>query len=109
VSLLAVVVVLEKRGALLSVVIGVCVGCTCDSGWCGRPVRWVDAAECAAWTWWRCTVMFLCPIEDRGESYGRLSSVEVLRVLLGDGCVACVLGLFVNRTIKTENNYLQKR
>jgi hypothetical protein len=53
---LAVVVELEKHVALLSVVIGACVGCTCDSGWCGSPVRWVDVAECAAWEWWRHTV-----------------------------------------------------
>jgi hypothetical protein len=78
----------------LSVVIGVRVGCTRDPGWCGRPVRWVDVAECAAWAWWKCTVMLLCPIEDRGEADSRLSSVIVLRVLLGDGCVTYVLGLF---------------
>jgi hypothetical protein len=41
---------------LLSVNIGGCVGCTCDSGWCGSPVRWIDAAECAAWAWWTRTV-----------------------------------------------------
>jgi hypothetical protein len=87
VSQLAVVVDLEKRVALLSVVIGVCVGCTCYCGWCGRPVRWADIAECAAWAWWRCTVMLLCSIEDRGEADGRLSSGVVLRVLLGDGCL----------------------
>jgi hypothetical protein len=58
--------VLEKRVALLSVVIGVCDGCTCDSGRCGRPVRWVAVAECGAWAWWRCTAVLLCPIEDRG-------------------------------------------
>jgi hypothetical protein len=57
VSQLDVVVELEKRCvALLSVVIGACVGCTCDSGSYGNPVRWVDAAERAAWAWWRCTV-----------------------------------------------------
>jgi hypothetical protein len=56
VSHLDVVVELEKRVALFSVVIGTCVGCTCDSGWCGSPVRWVDAAECAAWARWRRTV-----------------------------------------------------
>jgi hypothetical protein len=33
---------------LLSVVIGACVGCTCDSGRCGRPVRWVAVVECGA-------------------------------------------------------------
>jgi hypothetical protein len=45
----------------VSVVIGVCVGCTCESGRCGRPVRWVAEAECAAWAWWGCTeVSFLC-------------------------------------------------
>jgi hypothetical protein len=75
VSQLAVVVVLEKRVTLLSVVIGVCVGCTCDSGRCGRPVLWVAVAECAEWAWWRCTVMLFCPIEDRGEADGRFSSV----------------------------------
>jgi hypothetical protein len=36
----------------------------------------------------------MCPIEDHGETDGRLSSVVVLRVLLGDGCVAYVLDLF---------------
>jgi hypothetical protein len=35
----------------------------------------------------------MCPIEDRGEANGRLSSAVVLRGLLGDGCVAYVLGL----------------
>jgi hypothetical protein len=53
VSQLAVVVVLEKRVALLLVGIGVSVRCTCDSGRCGRPVRWVAVAECDAWAWWR--------------------------------------------------------
>jgi hypothetical protein len=67
VSKLAVVMVLEKRVALLSVVIGVCVGCTCDSGRCGRPVRWFAVAVCAAWAWWRRTVMLFCPIGDRGR------------------------------------------
>jgi hypothetical protein len=67
VSQLAVVVVLEKRVALFSVVIGECVGCTCDSGRCGRHVRWVAVAECAAWAWWRCTVILFCLIEDRGR------------------------------------------
>jgi hypothetical protein len=47
---------LEKRVAFLSVVIGACVGCTCDSSWCGSTVQWVDAAERVAWAWWRCTV-----------------------------------------------------
>jgi hypothetical protein len=56
VSQFDVVVDLERRVALMSVVIRACVGCTCDSGWCGSPVRWVDAAECAAWAWLRCTV-----------------------------------------------------
>jgi hypothetical protein len=56
VSQLAVVVELEKLAALLSMVIGVCVGFTCDSDWSGRPVEWVDAAECAVWAWLRCTV-----------------------------------------------------
>jgi hypothetical protein len=37
--------------------------------------------------------MSLCPIEDRGEADGRLSSGVVLRVQLGDGCVVYVLGL----------------
>jgi hypothetical protein len=37
--------------ALLSMVIGACVGCTCESGWSGRPVRWADAAVRAAWAW----------------------------------------------------------
>jgi hypothetical protein len=54
VSQLAVVVVLEKRVSLLSVFIGVCVGCTSDSGRCGRPVRW------------RWTVIMFYPIEDKG-------------------------------------------
>jgi hypothetical protein len=53
---LDVAVELEKRVDLLSVVTGACVGCTCDSSWCGSPVRWVDVAECVAWAWWRCTV-----------------------------------------------------
>jgi hypothetical protein len=65
VSQLAVLVVLEKRVALLSVVIGVCVRCTCDSGRCGLPMQWVAVAECAAWAWWGCTAMLFCPIEDR--------------------------------------------
>jgi hypothetical protein len=56
VSQLAVVVELEKRVALLSVVIRACVGCTCYSSSCGSPARWVDAAESAAWAWWKCTV-----------------------------------------------------
>jgi hypothetical protein len=57
VSQLDVVVELEKRCvALLSVVIGLRVGCTCDSGWCSSRVRWVDAAERAAWAWWQGTV-----------------------------------------------------
>jgi hypothetical protein len=38
--------------------------------------------------------MLLHPIEDRGEADGRLSSGVVLRVQLGDGCIAYVLGLF---------------
>jgi hypothetical protein len=68
VSQLAVVVELEERCvALLSVVIGACVGCTCDSGWCGNPVQWIDAAECSAWAWWRCAVeVAVSDIEDRG-------------------------------------------
>jgi hypothetical protein len=61
VSQLDVVVELEKRCVALSVVIGVCVGCNCDSGWCGSPVRRVDVAECAAWAWWRCTVDVAVP------------------------------------------------
>jgi hypothetical protein len=56
VSQLAVVVKLEKRVVLFSMVIGACVGFTCDSGWCGSPVRWVDAVDCAAWAWWLCAV-----------------------------------------------------
>jgi hypothetical protein len=64
VSQLAVVVVLERCVASLSVVIGVCVECTCDFGRCGRPVRWVAVVECAAWAWWRCTAVLLCPIEN---------------------------------------------
>jgi hypothetical protein len=40
----------------LSVFIGTCVGCTCVSSWSGRPVWRADAAACAAWAWWRCTV-----------------------------------------------------
>jgi hypothetical protein len=48
---------LEKRCvALLSVVIGAHASCTCDAGWCGSPVRCVDAVECEAWAWWRRTV-----------------------------------------------------
>jgi hypothetical protein len=81
VSQLAVVVVLEKRVALLSVVIGVCVGCTCDCGRCGRPVRRVAVGECAAWAWWRCTVMLFCPIEDQG---GPKAGYPALRY-----CVSC--------------------
>jgi hypothetical protein len=42
--------------ALLSVFIGACVGCICVSSWSGRPVWPADAAACAAWAWWRCTV-----------------------------------------------------
>jgi hypothetical protein len=37
--------------------------------------------------------MLLCPIKDRGEADGRLSSSLVLRVQLGDGCVVYVVGL----------------
>jgi uncharacterized membrane protein len=37
--------------------------------------------------------MLLCPIEERGEADGRLSSGVVLRVRLGDGCVVYLLGL----------------
>jgi hypothetical protein len=37
--------------------------------------------------------MLLCPIKDRGEADGRLSSGVVLRVQLGDGCVVYMLGL----------------
>jgi hypothetical protein len=36
----------------------------------------------------------LCPIEDRGEANGGLSSSAVLHVHLGDGCIVYVLGLF---------------
>jgi hypothetical protein len=68
VSQLAVVVELEKRVVLLSVVIGARVGSTCDSSWCGIPVRWVDAAECAAWAWLRCTVEW-CLIESSTTLY----------------------------------------
>jgi hypothetical protein len=87
------VVVLEKRVALLSVVIGVCVGCTCDSGRCGHPVRWVAVAECAAWAWWRCIVMLFCPIEDRGETtvcYPALRYCVSCWVMVGlRRCLAC--------------------
>jgi hypothetical protein len=38
--------------------------------------------------------MLLCQIEDQWEADGRLSSGVVLRVQLGDGCIAYVLGLF---------------
>jgi hypothetical protein len=38
---------------LLSVIIRVCVGCTCESG-C-RRVWPADAAALAAWAWWRRT------------------------------------------------------
>jgi hypothetical protein len=38
-----VVVDLERRVALLSVFIGACVGCTCESGWSGSVWR-ADAA-----------------------------------------------------------------
>jgi hypothetical protein len=51
--------------ALLSVFIGACVGFTCVSSWSGRPVWRADAAACAAWAWWRCTV---------GDAGGGLSS-----------------------------------
>jgi hypothetical protein len=93
VSQLAVIVVLEKCVALLLVVIRVCVGCTCDSGRCGRPVRWVAVAECAAWAWWRCTVMWFCPIEDRG---GLTAGYPALRTCLACfHCVAFVYELFL--------------
>jgi hypothetical protein len=36
--------------------------------------------------------MLLCPIEDRGEADGRLSSGVVLHLQLGDGCVVYLLG-----------------
>jgi hypothetical protein len=64
VSQLAVVVVLDDRVVLLSVVIGVRVGSTSDSGWSGRSVRCVVVAECGAWAWWRCTVMLFCLTDD---------------------------------------------
>jgi hypothetical protein len=66
---------LEKRVALLSVVIGVCVGCTCDSGWCGRPVRGFEIyftvemqfEDCL------CLVLDLC----NGAKYLSFRAVEV--------------------------------
>jgi hypothetical protein len=94
VSQLGVVVELEKRCvALLSVFIVACVCCTCVSSWCGSPVRWVDAAMREAWAWWSALWKLLCPIEDRGEAAGGLSSGVVSRVQMGDGCVVYVRGL----------------
>jgi hypothetical protein len=42
--------------ALLSMFIGACVGCTCESSWSICPVQRVDAAVRAARAWWRCIV-----------------------------------------------------
>jgi hypothetical protein len=44
--------------AVLSVVIGACVGCTCESGWSGHPV------------WWRCTAEVAASDGGRGDSLG---------------------------------------
>jgi hypothetical protein len=55
--------------ALLSVFIGVGVGCTCESG-C-HPLRRADAA---AWAWWRCTAGGAASDGARGKAGGGLSS-----------------------------------
>jgi hypothetical protein len=54
---------------VLSVFIGVCVGCICESG-C-LPVRRADAA---AWAWWRFTAEGAASDGARGEAGGGLSS-----------------------------------
>jgi hypothetical protein len=63
--------------ALLLVFIGACVGCTCVSSWSGRPVWWADAAGCAAWAWWRCTVGDAASDGGRWDADGGLSSTVI--------------------------------
>jgi hypothetical protein len=115
VSQLAVVLVLLKRVALLSMVIGVSVRCTCDSGRCGRPVRWVAVAQCEAWAWWRCTVMLFCPTEDRGRPTAGYPALRcwlccwvmvVLRMCLGCCSLSYIFNVCcVSRKYKYTANY----